>query len=94
MVVNKHNFPFVKEMPASYELTAISDEITEVKMTSFVSTSSAFMVYLIKGQMGKSLIKHLFGLKFYIETGKTVEKHNYSKIFSNYQPSKKALTTY
>ncbi len=86
VVVNKHNLPFVKEMSATYELATISDEITEVKMTSFVSTSPAFMVYLMKGQMGKSLIKHLFGLKYYIETGNTVEKHNYSKIFSNYQP--------
>lgn len=83
--VNKHNLPFVKEMSASYELTAISDEITGLKMTSFVSTSPAFMVYLMKGQMGKSLNKHLFGLKYFIETGKTVEKHNYTTIFSNYQ---------
>lgn len=85
VVVTKHNLPFVKEMSASYELTSIEDELTEVKMTSFVSTSPGFMVYLMKGQMGKSLVKHLFGLKYYIETGNTVGKHNYSETFSNYK---------
>jgi len=85
VVVTKHNLPFVKEMSASYELTAIEDEVTEVRMTSFVSTSPGFMVYLMKGQMGKSLLKHLFGLKYYIETGNTVDKRNYSETFSNYK---------
>ncbi len=84
VVVTKHNLSFVKDMSASHELTTIDEQITEVKMTSFVSTSPAFMVYLMKGQMGKSLIKHLFGLKYYLETGNTIEKHNYSDIFDSY----------
>jgi len=85
VVVTKHNLPFVKEMSANYELTSIGNEATEVKMASFVSTSPGFMVYLMKGQMGKSLVKHLFGLKYYIETGNTVDKHHYSEIYSNYK---------
>jgi len=85
VVVTKHNLPFVKEMSARYELTTIDEKTTAVKMSSFVSTSPAFMVYLMKGQMGKSLLKHLFGLKYYLETGSTVEKHNYSEIFDSYQ---------
>jgi len=54
-------------------------------MTTFVSTSPTFMMYLMKGKMGKSLNKHLFSLQYYIETGNIVEKHNNSKIFRNYQ---------
>ena len=81
----KHNLPFLKEMSAIYELSSIETDKTEVKMTSFVSTSPGFMIYLMKGQLGKGLIKHLFGLKYYLETGKFVNKDNYSKICKNYK---------
>jgi hypothetical protein len=84
VVAYEHNLPFLNEMSAIYELSSIGAEKTEVKMTSFVSTSPGFMIYLMKGQLGKSLVKHLFGLKYYIETGKTVNKDNYSEIFKNY----------
>ncbi len=85
IVVTEHNLPFVKEMSATYELSSIENEMTEVKMTSYNSFSPGFMKYLMRGQMGKSLVKHLFGLKYYIETGKTVNKDNYSEIFENYK---------
>jgi predicted nucleic acid-binding Zn finger protein len=39
----------------------------------------------MKGQLGKGLNKHLFGLKYYIETGKTVNLDNYSEVFKNYK---------
>ena len=38
----------------------------------------------MKGQLGKGLVQHLFGLKYYIETGKTVDSNNYSEIYSSY----------
>tara|TARA_B100000809_G_C15094100_1_gene514327 strand:- start:205 stop:693 length:489 start_codon:yes stop_codon:yes gene_type:complete len=85
IVVTNHNLPLVKEMSATYKLTSIGKERTEVKMTSFNSFSPSFMKYLMKGQMGKSIGMHLFGLKYYIETGKTVTKKNYSTIFKNYK---------
>ncbi|MEM7117553.1 MAG: hypothetical protein AAF614_34290 [Chloroflexota bacterium] len=85
IVVTEHNLPFVKEMSATYELNSIEDEVTEVKMTSFNSFSPRFMKYLMRGQSGKSLVKHLFGLKYYIETGKTVNMENYSEIFNKYK---------
>lgn len=85
IVVRKHNLPFVKEMSATYELSSISDEITEVKMTSYNSFSPSFMKYLMSGQMSKSLVKHLFGMKYYIETGKTLDKDNYSETFKQYK---------
>ena len=85
IVVTEHNIPFVKEMSATYELFSIDDEVTEVKMTSYKSFSPRFMKYLMRGQLGKPLIKHLFGLKYYVETGKTVTMDNYSAIFKNYR---------
>ena len=89
VVVTEHNLPFIKEMSATYELSSIgsmtSNEVTEVKMTSFVSFSPGFMKYLMRGQLGKGLVQHLFGLKYFIETGKAVDSHNYSKIFKSYK---------
>ena len=83
--VTEHNLPFVKEMSATYQLSSIGNGMTEVKMTSFNSFSPSFMKYLMRGQMSKPIVKHLFGMKYYIETGKTVNKDNYSEIFENYK---------
>lgn len=85
VVVTKHNLPFVKEMSATYELASIGDEMTEIRMTSLNSFSPGFMKYLMKGQMSKSIVKHLFGMKYYLETGKTVDKGNYSEVVKNYK---------
>ena len=81
----KHNLPLLKEMSAIYELTSFGLDKTEVKMTSFATTSPGFMIYLMKGQFGKGLKQHLFGLKYYIETGKIVNKDNYSAVFKSYK---------
>ncbi len=85
VTATKHNLPMIKEMSATYELSSIGNEKTEVKMTSFVSFSPGFMKYLMRGQLGKGLVKHLFGLKYYVETGKTVNKDNYVEVFKNYR---------
>lgn len=85
VVATEHNLPFLTEMSAIYELTSIEDGVTEVKMTSFNATSPGFMIYLMRGRLRKNLVKHLFGLKYYIETGKTVSLDNYSETFKNYK---------
>lgn len=85
VVVLEHNLPFVKEMSATYELISTGDDTTSVKMVSFNSFSPGFMKYLMRGQMRKSVAKHLFGLKYFVETGKTVDQGNYSEVFSNYE---------
>lgn len=84
VVVTNHNLPLLKQMSATYELTAIGTGKTEVKMTSYNATSPGFMIHLVKGLMAKALRKHLFGLKYYIETGKTVNAKNYASVFKNY----------
>ncbi|MDB4835127.1 hypothetical protein OAH12_00920 [Cyclobacteriaceae bacterium] len=81
----KHNLPFLKDMSAVYQLSAIGADKTEVTMISYVSTSPSFMIYLMKGQLGKGLKKHLFGLKYYLETGKTVDKDSYTEVSKTYK---------
>jgi hypothetical protein len=85
MVVTKHNLPFLKDMSATYELSIIGKDITEVKMTSLNSFSPGFMKYLMRKKLSKAVATHLFGMKYYIETGKTVDKNNYSKIFKSHK---------
>ena len=85
VTVTEHNLPFVKKMSATYQVTSIGNEKTEIKMTSLNSFSPGFMKYLMGGQMKKSIEKHLFGMKYYIETGKTVNMNNYSEIFKKYK---------
>jgi hypothetical protein len=80
IVVVAHNLPFVKEMSAVYELTTVGEEKTELKMISFNSFFPDFMKYLMRGQMAKSLLKHLFGLKYYVETGEIVTKDDYAQV--------------
>ena len=84
VVATEHNLPFLNEMSAIYELSSLENDMTEVKMTSFNSTSPGFMIYLMRGRLRKNLVKHLFGLKYYIETGKTVNMDNYSEVYKNY----------
>jgi hypothetical protein len=79
-----HNLPFVKEMSATYELSSTDDGTTELRMVSFNSFSPGFMKYLMRGQMRKNVAKHLFGLKYYIETGNTVDQDSYADVVASY----------
>ncbi len=85
VVATNHNLPLMKEMSAIYELTSLGKNKTEVKMISIVTTSPGFMIFLVKGQLGKGLKKHLFGLKYYLETGKTINMDNYSEVYKSYE---------
>ena len=82
--VVEHNLPFVRDMSATYELSSTDDEATELRMVSFNSFAPGFMKYLMRGQMRKNVAKHVFGLKYYIETGNTVDQDNYAEVSANY----------
>ena len=82
--VDEHNLPFVKDMAAVYELSAVDDETTELRMVSFNSFRPGFMKHLMGGQMRKNVAKHLFGMKYYIETGKPIDPKDYTAVFSSY----------
>ena len=38
----------------------------------------------MRGQMRKNVAKHLFGMKYYIETGQAIDPDDYKEIFANY----------
>ena len=82
--VLEHNLPFVKDMAATYELSSNTDDVTEIRMVSESSFSPGFMKYLMRGRMRKNVAKHLFGLRYYVETGKTVDQKNYAEVFASY----------
>lgn len=84
IVVLDHNLPFVNDMSATYELIPIAEDVTRIKMVSSNSFSPGFVKYVMRGQMRKNVAKHLFGMKYYIETGKIVGKDNYSQIRRSY----------
>ena len=84
VVATEHNLPFLREMNATYELSDLGNGRTELKMTSYASTFPGFMIYLMRGQLGANLRKHLFGMRYYIETGKTVGLEDYDQVRSAY----------
>ncbi len=83
--VIKHNLPMLKHLSATYEVKSLGNNKTELRMVSKNSASPGFMIHLMKGQLKKSVSQHLFGMKYFIETGEIVNKDNYSEIFKNYK---------
>mgnify|MGYP006234036085 CR=1 FL=1 len=81
----KHNLPMLDHLSATYELKSLGNDRTEVKMTSLNSASPGFMIHLIKGRLRKNVGQHLFGMKYFIETGKTVDMKNYTKVYKRYR---------
>ena len=69
--VIKHNLPMLKDLSATYDLRPLGNNKTELIMTSKNSASPSFMIHLMKGQLRKSVGQHLFGMKYFIETGKS-----------------------
>ncbi len=82
--VIKHNLPMLKHLSATYELKSLGSNKTELSMLSQNSAFPGFMIHLMKGQLKKSVGQHLFGMKYFIETGKIVDSKNYQEIHSNY----------
>ena len=83
--VIKHNLPMLKHLSATYELKSLGNNKTELRMVSKNSASPGFMIHLMKGQLKKSVGQHLFGMKYFIETGKTVDMKNYKEIYRSYK---------
>ena len=85
MVADDHNLPMMKDMAAVYELKPLGSDKTELTMTSTATSSPGFMMFLMKGQLAKGLVQHLFGMKYYIETGKTLNKERFAEVHKTYQ---------
>ncbi len=79
-VTNSSYPPAVKKMYAVYEITSLGDDKTEVKMTLNILTDPEMIAAGIAEQMKEPLGFHLIGLKYNIETGKTVTMENFPNI--------------
>ena len=84
IAVTEHNLPMLKHLSATYELKSLGNNKTELRMISLNSASPGFMIHLMKGQLRKSVGQHLFGMKYFIETGKTVDLKNYKEVHKSY----------
>lgn len=84
-VVTDSNLPMVKEMKGDYQVIELAPDKTKVIFTMNIATSPSFMIYVMKGKMKKILQKSLIGMKYYLETGVTVQKDLFSIVFKTYQ---------
>lgn len=84
MVADDHNLPMMRAMSATYELKKLGENTTELTMISDATSFPGFMIHLMKGQLAKGLVQHLFGMKYYIETGETLSKENFNRVYKEY----------
>lgn len=77
--------PMMDTMKATMDVQEIHANQTLVTTTVHFNTSPAFMGGILKGMMAKMFFKLLVGLKFYLETGEEVTKHNIKDIIKTYK---------
>ncbi len=79
------NMPMVNKMKVEFEFHHIGNNRTKVSLSADIRTKPSFMFFLMKGLFKKMLTDMLIGLKYYLETGKRVNKKIYKPIFKQYQ---------
>ncbi len=79
------NMPMMKTMIARFDLLEISKENTSVSMTFNYNASPSFMAAIMKMPMKSKLVRLLIGLKYFIETGKTMQDSNFRSVFKTYK---------
>ncbi len=79
------NMPMLDTMIVDIELVELSTAYISVRLTAQFSTTPAFMGAVMRGMLKSKLTDLLIGLKYYLETGKTVSKQTYKPIFKVYQ---------
>jgi len=75
------NMPMMRTMIARFDLFEVSKINTNVSMTFSYNTSPAFMAGIMKMPMRNKLGRLLIGLKYFIETGKTMQDSNFRSVF-------------
>jgi hypothetical protein len=78
------NMPLVKQMQIKIKLDELSLNKTKVSIEAEYTTKPTFMALLVRNMFKKMLTSVLIGLKYYLETGKTVSKENYKIISKEY----------
>ena len=79
------NMPMMKTMIVRFDLFEVSKTNTNVSMTFNYNTSPSFMAAIMKIPMKSKLGKLLIGLKYFIETGKTMQDSDFRSIFKTYK---------
>lgn len=85
IAIIKGGLPMMGEMKATFDLVRLSGNKTRVELNIKVSTNPKFMIFLMKGMMKKMFKKMLIGLKYYMETGNTVNKNNIKEVENWYK---------
>lgn len=79
------NLPLVKAMQVDVLLYQPDPDYTFITTVARINIRPSIMSFLMKGIYKSKLTDMLIGLKYYLETGKTVTKNSYNLIFQNYQ---------
>ncbi len=79
------NMPMNDEMIVELELIEITSSRTKVLLTARYNSKPAFMAPIMKGMMKSKFDDMLIGLKYYLETGKTVSKKSYKPVLKIYK---------
>jgi hypothetical protein len=84
------NMPLVQAVRVDIKLSPLQANKTKVLLDAHFTTKPAFMASLMKMPFKKMFVKLLIGLKYYLETGKTVSKETFkpvAKAYKHLQPS-------
>lgn len=79
------NMPMVDKVEVDFILIPINPNKTRVGYIAKFSTKPAFMGSLMKAPFNKKFKSILIGLKYYLETGKTVSKSTYKPIYKQFK---------
>ena len=80
----KGGLPMMDKAQATFELTAIGDNRTNVSFIMNFTSKPAFMAPMMKLMMPKMLRKMLVGLKYHLETNQLVTKSNIDGIMKGF----------
>lgn len=74
------NMPMIREMQIRFVITSVSSSVTKVHLDAQFTTKPSFMASFVRGMFRNMLFKVLVGLKYHLETGKTVSKSSYKPV--------------
>lgn len=83
--IYESNLPMMKTMFADFSVYERDAENTDVKLVFRYDTKPAFMASLMKIPMSSRFKKLLVGLKYHVETGKTLQDTSYKQIRKSYK---------
>jgi len=83
--IYESNMPMMKTMIARFDLLEVSNTNTNVSMTFNYNTHPSFMAAIMKVPMRSKLGKMLIGLKYFVETGNTMQDSDFRSVFKTYK---------